>query len=156
MRKLVLAIVGSLLLAGHICAQTGQDSWDNLKTLRPGQKIEVVDMKLKSLKGTFVSFSEEAISLCVKDGEVAVQRADVLRVRDREHSKRGRNALLGLGTGLATGLVVGAALDTSEIMGGAQGTMKAGLTPLGGAAGAAIGAAVPSGARTIYRAKKTR
>ena len=49
---------------------------------------------------------------------------------------------------------MGAAVDTSELLGGAQGAMKAGLTPLGGAVGAAIGARKPSGAWTIYRAPK--
>jgi len=149
----ILALTAFLMIPHLSLAQNAPDAWDNLRHLRVGQKIEVVDINLKLLKGTFVGFSEESISLRAGNDEVTVQRPDVFRVTDLEHSKRGRHALLGLAIGLGTGFAVGAALDTSELMGGAQGTMKAGLTPLGGVVGAALGAALPSGSRTIYRAK---
>src|SRR5262245_17885373 len=41
------------------------DSWDNLRKLHRGQKIEVVDMKLKSFQGTFINYSQEMVSLRV-------------------------------------------------------------------------------------------
>lgn len=154
MRTATISILILSLFTPRAMAQGPNESWDNLKQLQPGQKIEVVDMDLKSFKGTFISSSEEAISLRVDGGEVLIERARVMRVTDLTHARRGRNALIGLAIGLGTGLVVGAALDSSELSGGAQGAMKAGLTPLGGAVGAAIGAMKPSGARTIYRAPK--
>jgi hypothetical protein len=120
--------------------------------LRAGQKIEVVDMKLKSLKGTFVSFSEEAISLRVKESEVAVPRPDVLRVSLRENSKRTRNLLIGLGIGAAGGLATG--LGIMEREPGYAGAV-AGTTILGAVVGAGLGAAFP-GYQTIYRVKRSR
>ncbi len=154
MKRTILATLLLVLVPCLAVAQKPEDSWQNLSQLRAGQKIEVVDMNLKSLKGAFVSFTEEAISLRVNGDDVLVEKAKVLRVTDRTTARRGRNALLGLAIGLGTGFAVGAALDSSELSGGAQGAMKAGLTPLGGAVGAAIGAMKPSGARTIYRAPK--
>jgi hypothetical protein len=137
-------------------AQTARDSWENLQQLRPGQKIEVVDMQLKSRQGTFASYSAEAISLRVKNNEVTVPRADVLRVSSREDSKRARNMLIGLAIGAGVGVAIGAAMDarvnyeTGECCMGV-----AFLAPIGAGAGFGLGAAFP-GYRTVYRAKKSR
>jgi|SRR2546427_778546 len=60
-----------------------------LEQLQVGQKIEVIDMNLKSLKGTLTAVSEEAISLRTKQGELSVERANVFRLSDREHTRRG-------------------------------------------------------------------
>jgi len=57
MRGVFLATFVAGLASGVAFAQTTTDSWANLKQLRPGQKIEVVDVKLKSLKGTFLALS---------------------------------------------------------------------------------------------------
>ncbi len=63
MNRTILSISLLLLLPALSLAQSGTDSWDNLKQLQPGQKIEVVDSSMKSLKGEFLSVTEEAISL---------------------------------------------------------------------------------------------
>jgi hypothetical protein len=130
---------------------SGLDSWDNLKQLQPGQKIEVVDMKLKSLKGTFVSFSAEAISLRVMSAEVSVKRPDVMRVSLRENSKRTRNLLIGLGIGAAGGLAAGVGLMEREP--GYAGAV-AGTTVLFAVVGAGLGVPFP-GYQTIYRVKRS-
>ena len=152
MQRITWAMFLLVLLPGLGLAQTGQASWDNLSQLRAGQKIEVVDMKLKSLKGTFVSFSEEAISLRVKESEVAVPRPDVLRVSLRENSKRTRNLLIGLGIGAAGGLAAGVGLMEREP--GYAGAV-AGTAVLGAVVGAGLGAPFP-GYQTIYRVKRSR
>ena len=81
--------------------------WDNLHRLQAGQKIQVVQMDMKSLKGRFLGFTEETISVRVKKDEVAVARADVLRVSLRGKPKRGRNALIGAGVGAGVGIGIG-------------------------------------------------
>ena len=158
MQRITWAMFLLVLLPGFGLAQTGQASWDNLKQLRAGQKIVVVDMKWKSVKGTFVSVSEEAISLRVKQGEVAVPRPDVLRVSDREHSKSLRNKLLGLaigaGAGAAVGLGAGATGSSYERafnmgVGGLVGT------GVGAGLGVLVGACFPE-QQTVYRAEKQR
>jgi hypothetical protein len=162
MRKLIVAIVAALLLAGQLLAQTRQDSWDNLRTLRVGEKIQVVDQKLKSYTGTFVGVSEEAISFQVGQDSVTVQRPDVLRVSSRERTRRGRNALIGLGIGAAAGVAVGiicAAMDPET--GSEYGVTREYMIAAGGGAvlfggvGAGVGAAFPS-YPTIYRSERRK
>ncbi len=150
MKRLILAFGIFTLLTGRGFAQAEVNSWENLARLGSGERIEVVDMKLKSFRGTFVSFSPEAISLRVRSNEVTVQRADVLRVSSRERTRRGKSVLVGL----AVGVVVGAALGAAAIASGGYGAEGAISFPIGfGLIGACIGAAFP-GYQTIYRAGK--
>ncbi len=137
--------------------EPGEHSWENLQQLRVGQKIEVVDTNLKKHKGTFLSFSEEAISLRVKKEEVAVQREDVFRVSLREKSKRLRNALIGLAIGAGAGVAAAEiSVRTDQPIGRFRGEYRSiayvVLVPVGLGVGAGIGAGFP-GYQTIYRAK---
>jgi len=149
MRRIRGSVFLILLLPLLVSAQDARESWDNLKQLRVGEEIEVVDMNLKSLKGTFVNASDAAISLRTDEGERAIERASVMRVSARG-GKRGRNALIGLGIGAAGGVAAGVGLMERET--GYAGAV-AGTTVLFAAVGAGVGAAFP-GSRTIYRAPK--
>ncbi|MCJ7504442.1 MAG: hypothetical protein MUP80_15490, partial [Acidobacteriia bacterium] len=155
MQRLILLVVGSIVLAGQLLAQTAQDSWDNLRQLQAGEKIEVVDMKLKSFKGTFLSLSEEVISVRVKQDDVVIERAKVLRVTDREHSKVGRNMILCLAIGAGAGAAILAALP-GEGSSSAEEAIRAAVVPIGAGPGRGGGAALPRGYRTIYRAEARR
>ena len=110
-RKPLLSLILCLLMFRILftCPLYSQESmeqsWETLKQLQVRQEIQVVDMNLKSLKGTLVGVSNEAISLRVENDEIAIQRANVLRVSLREKPNRSRNALIGLGMGAAAGLV---------------------------------------------------
>ncbi|MFB3154054.1 MAG: hypothetical protein ACE10I_06230 [Candidatus Acidiferrales bacterium] len=132
-------------------AEPGISDWNNLQQVRVGQKIEVVDTNLKKYKGTFLSFSEEAISLRVKKQGVGVQREDVFRVSLREKSKRLRNALIGMAIGAGAGVAAveicaQASSGLSPCLGqDFRAVAYAILVPVGGAAGAGIGAAFPPG-----------
>jgi len=153
MRRILGSVLVMLLLPLLASAQDAGNSWNNLKQLRAGQEIEVVDMKLKSLKGTFTSFSEEAISLRTDGGEVGVRRDDVFRVTLREGSKRLRNTLIGMGIGAAGGVAAGVGLMERET--GYAGAV-AGTVALFAGIGAGIGAALPAGTPTVYRAPQRR
>jgi hypothetical protein len=96
-KRLMEALLLALLIPGFGFGQAAQNNWDNLKELRPGQKIEVVDSKMKTFKGTFVSVSDEAISLQVGKSEETVARANVVRVSVHDTSHRTRNMLLASG-----------------------------------------------------------
>ncbi len=101
-----MAVIGIFLLTqstGLLAREPAEQPWENLKQLKVGDEIQVVQMNVKSLQGTFLGVSEEVISLRVKENEVALPRADVLRVSLREKSKRLRNTLIGLGAGSAAG-----------------------------------------------------
>ena len=133
-------------------AQSAKDSWDNLRQLRPGEKVEVVDTSMKSLRGPFVSVSEEAITLQVGKSQESIERAKVVRVSVRDNSHRTRNMLLGAGIlgGIAlaaTAVPLGISGNEGTSCGACAAAIAAGF---GG--GAALGA-IP-GSRTIYRVKK--
>ncbi len=151
-----LLLVTTIFSVSLPAQESGEHSWENLQQVRVGQKIEVVDTNLKKLKGTFLSFSDEAISLRVGKDEVGVQRPKVFRVSSREYSKRLRNTLIGLGIGAAAGAVVGAVAVAGKPRqaGERQLSMVIG-TLMGSGAGAAVGSAIPA-FQTIYRAKGKR
>ena len=151
-----MKIVAALVLLGGLFPAFGQETairrWDNLRSLRQGEKIDVVDQNLKKYRGNFAAFSDAAISLRVGQDRLSVDRESVLRVTSREESKRRRNALLGAAIGVAAGLTTGAIYchgDCDLARGVAWGypmIMGAGL-------GGGLGALVPS-RPTVYRAKK--
>jgi hypothetical protein len=149
MKKMVETIGLLLLVAGFGWAKSSQDNWDNLKELRTGQKIEVVDTNMKTLNGAFVSASDQAISVRTGKGEESILRANVVRVSVRDNSHRSRNMLL------ASGVVGGIALIPSAILltqqsneGNSCGACVAAIVA-GFGGGAALGA-IPTN-RTIYR-----
>jgi hypothetical protein len=155
------AKVFSLLLVTTIFSislpaqEPGEHSWGNLQQVRVGQKIEVVDTNLKKLKGTFLSFSEEAISLRVGKDEVGVQRPNVLRVSLRGRPKRSTSALVGAAIGALAGLALSAVAPETEC---GRGCMMGMATVMGAGVGAGVGAAVPfvPSYHTIYRASRRK
>jgi hypothetical protein len=134
-------------------AQSSQGNWDNLKQLHAGQKIEVVDSSMKSLRGPFVSVSEEAITLQVGKSQESIERAKVVRVSVRDTSHRTRNMMIGAALGVGAGLALTVPLEIQQSNEGNSfvGAM-AGVTVGLGGAGLGLGA-IP-GSRTIYRIKK--
>ena len=147
MKRVVM--LGMILFAFSVSAawaQEARESWDNLKRLQVGQKIEVVNMDLKSVKGTFVSYAEDGISVQTGSGSLTTERSNVLRISLREHSKRARNALIGAAVGVAAGV------GLMEREAGYAGAV-AGTVVFVAAVGAGVGAAFP-GSRTIYRAPR--
>ena len=160
--KLSLVILPILvtMVSIPLCAQQRpKQSWDNLNGLQAGQKIQIVQMDMKSLKGKFLGLTEETISVRVKQDEVAVARADVLRISLRGKPKRLRNTVIGMGIGAGLGLAVGAGADARS--GGDPVSLGIGpdlgkriFTPLGFLIGGVAGVAIPPSYQTIYRAKK--
>jgi len=150
-------IIGAaiLLVAPHlIFAQTPTDSWDNLRRLRSGQRIEVVDMKLKPVQGAFASYSEEALSMLVGGDLVSVPRANVFSVKNRQGPRRARNAWLGLAIGAAGGFAIGWARGATYHEAGETAVFMLAYTPIGAGIGAGVGAALPAGQVTVYRVKR--
>jgi hypothetical protein len=137
-------------------AQSAQDSWDNLKQLRPGEKIEVVGTSMETLHGPLVAVSEEAITLKVGQSQQSVERAKVVRVSVRDTSHRKRNMLIGTAVGAGVGLAIAVPVGMICSNEGNCGTGQTAGTALAvvglGAAGAGLGAF--PGNRTIYRIKK--
>lgn len=136
-------------------SQSSEESWDNLQQLHIGQKIQVVDMKLKSIEGEFSGLSDERLSLRRGKQELMFPRTDVLRVGLRGGGRLG-NSLIGLTIGALAGLATGAVVDAIDDVdrsdsGSNNGKISAAFAGLG--IGAGIGAAFP-GYHTIYRSKR--
>ena len=149
MTRVTLGILLALLACVGAWAQGPADSWDNLKQLVAGQKIEVVEMNLKKLTGTFVGFSEQEISVQSADGRMSVPRAEVFRVGVVR--SRSRN----IGIGAAIGLGAGVAIGVAGLKSGEEAAQYSLLAiPFALGVGAGVGAAMPPGYRTIYRAPK--
>jgi hypothetical protein len=131
-------------------------SWANLRELSPGKPIEVMTTNGKTLSGSFVSFSEESISIRTKQQDVSVPRAEVSRVR---HRPGARATWIGAGIGAGAGAGIGYA--GGQGLGNISGGDFARLTPAFAGAGAVVGALVGAvaghliGGRhtTIYRSK---
>jgi hypothetical protein len=151
--KMILASALVFLAPALARTQSAIGSWDTLKQLQPGQKIEVVDSHLKKVKGEFVSLTDEAISLRDGKQQQSVTRAEVMRVSVRDTSHRKRNMILGAAIGGGAALTIGllANAQASNEGTGCDGCV-AGFAAAAAGGGAALGA-IPS-FRTIYRAKK--
>jgi hypothetical protein len=154
MKRVSVTLLLLLLVPGVGLAQSPQDNWDNLKQLRQGQRIEIVDSSMKTLKGTFVSVSDEAISLAAGKGEEPVARANVVRVSIRDTSHRTRNMAMGAGILGGIALVAGVVgLKETSNEGNSCGACVAAIAA-GFGGGVALGA-IP-GSRTVYRAKEIK
>jgi hypothetical protein len=88
---------------GQKCA-----SWEDLRQLKPGEKIQVIQKDLKSRTGSFVCFSDDSVSLKAPNGDKNVSRIGVLRV-SRHGGKRLRKALIGAAAAGGAGAEIGAA-----------------------------------------------
>jgi hypothetical protein len=154
-----MTLLAAVLAASNLLGQTTDTaSWQNLSRLAPGQSIEVTTKKGESLKGTFASVSDGAISLERKHQSVAVPRAEVARVSLRS-SRRRNYMLIGLavGAGAGAGIGAGAGESLNNTSGGDFANLKPAIIGAGCAVGALVGTMVGWGlggrGATVYRAK---
>jgi hypothetical protein len=130
-------------------AQTTPASWENLSSLQPGQKIQVVEINSKKHSGSFVSVSTTAILLTETAGDRTLQKQDVRTVKLTRNGHRLRNTLIGAGVGAGAGAgITAAAWESGGFLGG-RGVGAAVGAIIGGLGGAIVGALVPSHT-TIY------
>ena len=153
MRLRRLLVASCMFVPGLVVAQPVLDSWENLGQLRVGQKVEVVDAKMKPLRGRFVGYSGEAVRLLVGKDEVSVDRSNVVSIKNREGPRRARNAWLGLGIGAGVGAVVGLIQGKTYHEEGETGVFMLVWTPIGAGVGAGVGAMLPARDVTIYRVR---
>jgi hypothetical protein len=126
-------------------------SWDELRGLRSGETVKVMDTAGKEYRGTFRSVSPESITIQTEQGEQAIGRRQVRRVRVRSSSRRIRNLLIGAAVGVAIGATIDQTLGVyfrNESNQTAAARAVTYIAPIGIFGG--IGAALP-GYRTIYK-----
>ena len=112
---LVLALLAACFSTGVASGQDSKgrsSSWDNLKSLTPGQEIRVVMNNVKSYQGEFESLSDDGITLRQAAGEQTLARKDILRVSWKKgQNHRSRNAAIGAVVGAGAGLGIGLAAN---------------------------------------------
>lgn len=159
MKSTIAGLVAITFATSTLMARDGDlTSWQNLEQLAVGQAIEVTKANGESLRGTFVSFVDQSITLRGKQQEIAIPQSDVSRVRLRSPGGR-RWTWIGVAVGASAGLGVGAWIGESvaEQSGGDFRNLKPAIIGVSGGIGALVGAAVGSsiGGRdtTIYSRK---
>jgi hypothetical protein len=165
---LALALFAACFSAGMASGQDSKAqlrSWDNLKSLVPGEETLVVTNDVKSHQGKFESFSDSGITLRQKKGELTLARKDVFRVSQMVgQNHRVRNAVAGTFVGATTGVVIGlkhyyrprnCTLGPDFNCGYPNNLRLLGiLTPVGGLGGAIVGGSLPTGGwHDVYRAR---
>jgi hypothetical protein len=149
MKNLCISLVGILLVSQLALAGTSKNSWENLSQLKPGQKIEVTDMKDKSFKGEFIAFSADSISLREGVETFVIGRSDVTRVKNLEKKNRVRGGVLGALLGAVAGAAAGAVI-TSSVADSSETGYGAGIGFYVGAAGGVAAGLAWAPATTIY------
>jgi len=149
---LVLVLLFGLPAA--LSAQKQQGQWTDLRGLKVGQGVEVIESNMKRHGGEFVSVSDEVFTLQEKGSDVSIKREAVVRVSTTSGARRGEHAVIGLVVGGAIGAAVGAAAGSSHGFFGGSSRGIAALVgvAIGAPSGAAVGAVVPAHA-TVYRAE---
>jgi hypothetical protein len=133
---------------GATCASWAQNptSWENLNGLQPGERIQIREMGSRKVSGTFLTASEDEISVQERGGAQVIQRDDVRSVKLVKNRHRLRNTLLGAGIGAGVGAAIGGTANTSFI---SRGVFIAGAAGVFMVPGAVAGALVPN-KETIY------
>jgi hypothetical protein len=148
-----MALVVVLGLPSALCAQKQQGSWSDLRGLKVGQGIVVIESNMKHHDGEFISITDEVLTLQEKGSDVSVKREDVVRVSTASGARRGEHTVIGLVVGGLTGAGIGAIvgsrskswIGTTEGIGALVGIV------IGAPSGAAVGAVIPAHT-TVYRA----
>ena len=138
------------LLVWLLCAGLtyAQDPWARVQSVPAGQQVRVETAAQKHT-GQLVSVSDESVRL----DTITVPRSEVIRVFARSASHRKRNAIIGTAIGAGVGIAVYATLGLLLRNEGAEGTEVLAIVPA--AAGAAIGAAMPTGRmKKVYDANR--
>jgi hypothetical protein len=150
-RCLVLVFV--LGLPATLCAQKQQGSWSDLRGLRVGQGIVVIESSMKRHNGEFISVADDVLTLQEKGSDVSVKREVVVRVSTASGARRGEHAVIGLVVGGLAGAGIGAAAGSGskDWIGVSEGVAALVGVAIGATAGAIVGAVIPAHT-TIYRA----
>jgi hypothetical protein len=150
-RCLILVFV--FALPATLCAQKQQGSWSDLRGLRVGQGIVVIESSMKRHNGEFISVADDVLTLQEKGSDVSVKREAVVRVSTASGARRGEHAVIGLVVGGLAGAGIGAAAGSGSKtwIGVSEGVGALVGVAIGATSGAIVGAVIPAHT-TIYRA----
>src|ERR1700674_2129985 len=95
-------------MATTAAAQKNAGDWNTVKALTTGTDVRVTTGS-RTVSGTIDRITDDTLVMTSGKGSEMFNQQDVTRVSVGKQGHRGRNALLGLGAGEGTGLVIGLA-----------------------------------------------
>ena len=147
LRAAAVLFVFALAASGQSPAQ----NWNNVKALAAGTPVRV-SVGSHNVRGSVQAVTDDSLAVDSGKGQQVFTRQEVMRVSVKKQSRRGRNALIGLGAGAAVGAAAGAAdhSDGSFLFSRGQ---EVGLgAVVFGVIGTVAGALFPTGGwREVYR-----
>jgi hypothetical protein len=136
-----------VLIASLAHAQTTFTDWSTVKALATGAEVRITTSS-RTVSGRILRTTDDSLVLGTGKSQEMFPQQDVKRVLLKGDSHRGRNSLIGLGVGAATGVIIGGATHrdcTSFCFDyGSRGADMAGAGILLGGIGAAVGALIPT------------
>lgn len=132
-----------LLIATPLCAE--ESDWSKVQSLHPGRHVGVIYSNLKRTEGEVRSVSDTAITV----DDTTIPKDQVARVYTIGRTNRLTRTLIGVGAGLALGLIVNGTVGHYFRNEGSD--PAAGIFAGSIGAGAALGALSGNGQSTIYR-----
>jgi hypothetical protein len=125
-------------------SEADKTGWDGLKQSGLYHEAKVVLTDGESYRGEIISVNDDSLVVHSGNADHQVARTRVQSVSVRRPGHRGRNALIGLGVGAATGLGIGAYMD-ANCEGFCFIPAKAGAPVMFAPIGAGVGALIPTG-----------
>ena len=139
-----LVLVASFLVSSATLAAQGtgaSSDWSALKAVGSESKLVVKQRNGKTVEGRLSSVSDDDLTLSVKNAPLSIKREDVLSVYQVQKKSATKATLIGLGVGAGSGAALGAVGAANDDSGFEKidHAVTAGLTVIGGAAGALTG-----------------
>ncbi len=143
-----------LFFAFTAAAQLPAQTWADVKALPSGTSVRI-SAGSKTVTGTLQGTTDDSLLLDSGKDQKSFPRQEVMRVSVKKQSHRGRNSLIGLGVGAASGAAIGAAAHkdcTGFCIFNESRGIDAGVGALViGILGALAGALIPTGGwREVY------
>jgi hypothetical protein len=137
-----------LFFALSAAAQTPVPGWTAVKALQVGTSVRV-SISSRTVSGQLQSVTDNSLVIDSGKGRATIPKQEVTRVATKKQGHRGRNTLIGFGSGAAIGAVAGAAyftpctgwciLQPTRAQGAGIGAVVLGVV------GAVVGALIPTG-----------
>jgi hypothetical protein len=151
-RLLALVLSGALWLGAAI------DDWENLKSLRPGERTWVQYRDGKAIhhrKAAASRWTSDSLTIRYKDRDLIIPRGNLMKLSTYAGKSRAKGAGYGALAGAAAGAAVyGALAVSSDDLDVSPALVIGGAALLFGGIGAVVGLAIgATKTQTLYRAK---
>src|SRR5258708_3538600 len=148
MFKQIRAVAVLFVFALAAAAQSPAQNWNNMKAVSVGTSVRI-SVGSRNVRGQVQDVTDDSLVVDSGKGQEMFTRKEVMRASVKREGHRRRNTLIGLGAGVAIGVVVGVAghQDCTDFC--LSYTTRGQDAALGafvfGVIGTAVGALIPTG-----------